>query len=478
MFFFVTYIKGKIDKKSLNYYTTSQRPSLRIDSNKNIDMNFKIRFVPSFFGDGIKSETEFFDRQLFTLKTTIYLTFVFKAIFWGLGFLGPNNSPHIPTNLVTILASCIPAFIFFKINRVEWAKFFAYFPTIFIQTLSSYYVLLEHLPYGYAELALLPYVTACILFYDGPIVVFGVALNIVFYIGIKIVRFQLYHLSPDELFLDFTMSMLAYTSVIIITNLYKNDFHILKNNNDTFNAQKQIIEHQADNLKALNATKDRLFGIIAHDLRSPLSALINIIQLLDNKRISSDEFRELSGRLGQNVHGLHSMLENLLQWSLSQLEGTKPIIKPFKINDVSTETVAFFKELTIQKQVNLVLETTLEAEVLGDEAQIKTVLRNLVNNALKFTPIVGQISVNQVVKDNFVLITVTDTGVGISEKELALIFSSPTIKVGTAGEKGTGFGLSLSKELIDKNGGSIKAESSVGKGTTITIALPVYIPQN
>lgn len=389
--------------------------------------------------------------------------------------LDSHRSPYLPTNAVTIVVSCLPAFYFLHKKRLNYAKFFAYFPTIFIQALSSYYVLLEGFSYGNAELALLGYVGACIIFYEKSMAFWGTVINIILFIAVKFARFKLYPVSIHELILDLTMSITTYTVIIILANLYKKDFFTLKDNNDKLSEQKQIIESQAKNLKAINSTKDRLFSIIAHDLRSPLSSLKGVIQLLNNESISKEEFKELSKRLEGNVDSIHEMLENLLLWSLSQMDSLKPNIRPFDFNFIVDETVVLFKEVFTQKNITLTNTSSIKKEALGDEYYIKTVLRNILNNAIKFTPENGQILIESEVKNNFIYLKISDTGVGITKEELLVFFSNPKIKMGTAGEKGTGFGLSLCKELVEKNGGFISVDSEYGKWTTIEISLPLVM---
>jgi two-component system, sensor histidine kinase and response regulator len=173
------------------------------------------------------------------------------------------------------------------------------------------------------------------------------------------------------------------------------------------------------------------------------------------------------------VNNVHGMLENLLLWSLSQMGGIKPNVKPFDLNLIIEETVLLFEEISVQKQIDLRHHSTIHFQALGDEYQIRTVLRNLLNNALKFTPSHGQISINSSIKGQFINLKISDSGIGIERTDLAQIFSNPKLKTGTAGEKGTGFGLFLCKELIEKNGGSVDVNSEFGKGTTIEILLPI-----
>jgi signal transduction histidine kinase len=250
---------------------------------------------------------------------------------------------------------------------------------------------------------------------------------------------------------------------------------VLKGNIKELNLRKQIIEAQSEELQLINSTKNRLFSIIAHDLRSPLSSLKGVMGLIDDESISQQEFKELSKLIAQNVDNLSGMLENLLLWSLSQMEGIKPNIAPVELNFIIDETVLIFNHSSMQKQINLTNNSATNLRALGDEYQIKTVLRNLINNAIKFTPSQGQIDINSTIKGQFVHLKITDSGVGIERNDLVQIFSNPKIKAGTAGEKGTGFGLFLCKELIEKNGGSIEIDSEFGKGTTVDILLPLVV---
>jgi signal transduction histidine kinase len=166
------------------------------------------------------------------------------------------------------------------------------------------------------------------------------------------------------------------------------------------------------------------------------------------------------------------MLENLLIWSLSQMESIKPKIRPFDLSIIVEETIVLFREISFQKQINMHNEMGENIPTYADEQQIKMVLRNLLNNAIKFTPNDGNIAISANIREHVVNIKIRDSGIGIKEEDLAMIFSNPKLNRGTAGEKGTGFGLFLCKELIEKNGGSIDIKSEFKKGTTIDIVLP------
>ncbi len=429
------------------------------------------------FIDEPKLHTTFVIRQNLVIRIAFWLgfsiNFIYMIIVW-------NNKAirdlfPVPINAINILFSFIPCYYFLKTNRIQYAKFFVYFPSIIFQTIAAYLLLKANFPYENAELALIPYAGFPIIVYRKSLSIIGVALSIALFIFIKIIKYQLLPISAFEFSLDLAMSFACYVITIFLAYFYKFDFMKLKGNNDLLNSQKLIIESQTEELKVLNTTKDRLFSIIAHDLRSPLSSLKGVMQLLDNEYISKEEFKELSKRLQQNVDNVHGMLENLLLWSLSQMEGIKPNVKPFNLNFIIDETVLLFKEISLQKQIEINIQSPQILQAIGDEYQIRTILRNLLNNALKFTPSLGQIIIDSSVKGQFVNLKISDSGVGIERNDLAQIFSNPKLKTGTAGEKGTGFGLFLCKELIEKNGGSIGVNSEFGRGTTIDILLPVMV---
>jgi signal transduction histidine kinase len=418
--------------------------------------------------------TTFVNRQNLAIRIAFWLgfsiNFIYMIIIWN------NKAIHeitpVPINVFNILFSFVPCYYFLKTNQLKYAKFFVYFPPIIFQTISTYAIILANLPFESGELALIPYAGFPIIVYRKSPRVIGVVFNIALFLFIKITKYQLFPISIFEFNLDLAMSFSCYVIIIFLAYFYQFDFLKLKENNDTLNTQKLIIESQAEELKVLNSTKDRLFSIIAHDLRSPLSSLKGVMQLLENEFISKEEFSQLSKRLQENVDNVHGMLENLLLWSLSQMDGIKPNVKNFDLNFVIEETVVLFKEVFTQKQINLTNNSSLNLQALGDEYQIRTVLRNLLNNAIKFTPQNGQIEIVSSVEKHFVNLKISDTGMGIRKEDLAQIFSNPKLNNGTAGEKGTGFGLFLCKELIEKNGGSIEIKSEFKKGTTIEILLP------
>ena len=242
----------------------------------------------------------------------------------------------------------------------------------------------------------------------------------------------------------------------------------LEKQNETL--AKQVGEQTAE-LQNLNNTKDRLFSIIGHDLRSPIASLKGIIELIDNQELSRQEFQDLLKHLQKNVDNVYVMLENLLQWSLSQMKGFKPNLKGFEVNKMIDETIELFREIAQQKQIDLRCDIPKNLVIFADENHVQTILRNILNNAIKFTPQKGQIAVSGEILHNFVALKISDSGVGIEKEDLPTIFSKPRLKTGTSGEKSTGIGLILCRELIEQNRGQITVENNYDCGTTFSIVL-------
>jgi len=241
----------------------------------------------------------------------------------------------------------------------------------------------------------------------------------------------------------------------------------------TLQRNKKKIEQQKLELSQLNTTKDRLFSIIAHDLRGPITTFKGILSLLGDDSLSQKEFIDLSKPLNQSVDNLHAMLDNLLLWSFSQMNGLKPQMKTLKVGEFLNEAINLVQEIAKGKNIDIQREISAGLTIFADENNMSTIVGNLINNALKFTAQHGKILIKAYQQNNWVKLEIIDSGVGIKPEELSTLFSFPKLKTGTAGEKGTGLGLILCNELIEQNGGKISVASEYGNGTSFTITLPV-----
>jgi PAS domain S-box-containing protein len=239
--------------------------------------------------------------------------------------------------------------------------------------------------------------------------------------------------------------------------------------------QKQELQAQSEYLTALNKTKDRLFSIISHDLRNPMMGLKGLLELFNQDAITPGEFQELTFKLQGSLDGLQNTLENLLQWSARQMNGITTNPKQMNLTESGNEVIRLFTATAQSKQVHLFNLIKPATWVFADENHVQLILRNLISNALKFTPEEGMVTVMSRNRETFVEICIIDTGVGMDEETITHLFQDEVAQsqYGTKGERGTGLGLNLCREMIKKNRGRIWIKSAVGKGSSFIFTLPV-----
>lgn len=253
--------------------------------------------------------------------------------------------------------------------------------------------------------------------------------------------------------------------------------NLLLNQNKKINEQRIEIAKQNDELLESNKTKDRLFQIIAHDLRSPLVSMDSITHLIPFwiEEQDFESLKKLSKTMELSVNNVLSLVDNLLNWALNQ-QGKFPY-KPENLNlkENIIETIEVYKPIAEIKNVDLHFTCKNDVMVFADRNMLFTVMRNLLNNAVKFTPEKGEIVVGIECDQQFAKIWVKDSGIGIPQdkKEMAFELANGQGK-GTKGETGKGLGLFFCKEFVNMNNGDIYIESEKGKGTTITFTLPLF----
>jgi signal transduction histidine kinase len=249
----------------------------------------------------------------------------------------------------------------------------------------------------------------------------------------------------------------------------------LTQSKEEIESQKDLVEKQNIQLQTANITKDKLFSIVSHDLRSPIGSLKNLMDLIGNNQVTPDEFMSIFyPKLSSSISGIHDTLDNLLHWSYSQMGGIKISPQNIHIQDIINENFALFAEVAKVKQIRLNQQIPPHTYIFADVNQVKLILRNLINNSLKFTPEGGEINVAAQLEENFVAITVADTGIGMTEEQVKSLFNNQ-LQVSTRGtrdEKGIGLGLLLCKEMVEKNGGYIEVSSTLFKGSAFVIHLP------
>jgi signal transduction histidine kinase len=229
-----------------------------------------------------------------------------------------------------------------------------------------------------------------------------------------------------------------------------------------------------EELAELNAVKNKLLSIIGHDLRSPISTLIGFVDLLRNADLPPDKVRYFSSQMADSLKQTSNLLDNLLFWAKTQMEGLKADGRSFDLVPVLEQNSRLAMSRAEKKKITvLTAGTDVPVMVYADEVMIDMVIRNLVDNALKFSRENDTVSLSIAFTPENVAITISDTGLGIPLENQHRIFTSISYTTtGTSREKGSGLGLSLCKEMIDKNGGKIWFDSEPGKGTSFTFTLP------
>ena len=239
------------------------------------------------------------------------------------------------------------------------------------------------------------------------------------------------------------------------------------------------LKKYSEELESLNSSKDKFFSIISHDLRNPFNSLLGFSELLANniEDLTEQEIKDSAKTLNRTAHNLFNLLTNLLEWSKLQ-NGTFKIEKTeIILSEVINYTLDAFSESIRAKDIAIMRETESEVKVFADRNMIDSAVRNLISNAIKFSNTGGIITIGCIANGKAAELFVTDSGVGIPEEDQERIFKieKQFSTEGTNNEKGTGFGLLLCKEMVEKNGGSIRFKSKKDEGSTFTISLPLIV---
>lgn len=245
----------------------------------------------------------------------------------------------------------------------------------------------------------------------------------------------------------------------------------------TANLNRRITE-QNEELARLNEVKDRMFSIIGHDLRAPVNSLVSFMQLLEGEQLSPERISKYAEVLSGNLSYTTSLLENLLNWARTQMQGVQPQLVKIELRSLVSEIVYGITSDATRKQIHLNLTEGPSVHTLADINMLSLVLRNLIGNAVKYTPIGGSISVSINQQAGKAHIRITDTGVGIPPEILSQLNGTANTGVlkstqGTAKEKGTGLGLMLCKTYIAQMGGTWQLSPHENIGTCIDVYLPV-----
>ena len=242
-------------------------------------------------------------------------------------------------------------------------------------------------------------------------------------------------------------------------------------------AAKRIIEKQNAELRATLNNRDKMYSVIAHDLRSPMASIRMVLNLLVQTAtpdVLGPELYTLLDQANRESEEVHDLLDNLLKWTKSQTGRLNVVTQDLDLNDIIPGVVDIFEMIAQTKHIKLDLQRTDQPlVVLADNDMLKTVVRNFMSNAIKFSPEDSTIEILMGTEGDFAKVSVRDHGVGIAADRIDTIFHKVETTYGTGGEEGSGLGLQLCQDFARKNGGDCTVESVEGQGSTFSVLIPL-----
>ena len=255
--------------------------------------------------------------------------------------------------------------------------------------------------------------------------------------------------------------------------LQKQNDVIEKNNHelDHLNSRLQSQKHE---LEEINLLKDKLFSIISHDIRSPLVSFSAYLSFLQAGEIPEDSIKALNNEVMERLNLTLNFVDNLIEWAQGQIQGTNRISELINLKHTCDEMLGFYQPQADMKNIKLINTVSPNINVYTNAGMVKMILRNLISNAIKFSFKDSSINISAETDEHFVIIHVADTGIGMREEDLAQLFSGKNYsRMGTSNEKGSGLGLTLCKEFLQKNNGTMWVDSEENKGSTFSFKIPI-----
>ncbi|MDQ3073571.1 MAG: HAMP domain-containing histidine kinase [Bacteroidota bacterium] len=266
--------------------------------------------------------------------------------------------------------------------------------------------------------------------------------------------------------------VLAFITLIAVLLLKSNK--LSKKNFADLQEKSGLVSEHKKQLEELNKVKDKLFSIISHDFRGPLNRLKGILGLMQQGVIGPEEWPMLSASLQEDVNNTSDLLDNLLYWARNQLYGFHPNPIPLDIKDIIEDNIEVMQKQAVNKGISLRSEVRDSTMIYADPEIVKIVFRNLLTNAIKFSSLADEVVISTESTEKKVVVSVADKGRGIDpEKQKQLFKFGIHSTSGTANEVGTGLGLVLCREFIEKSGGEIWVQSDENKGSTFSFSLPL-----
>ncbi|MCK7553930.1 HAMP domain-containing histidine kinase [Chitinophaga sedimenti] len=408
-------------------------------------------------GTGVRPGMSFIEARRTRLLNLIALpTIPFMTYFACLNFT-QERYVLATVNLLT-LGGNLATFILHKAHRYLSARLFIILYSIVLYTFAGVYF------QNGAEFFLLNILIVTLLVYDKPWVRWTISMLI-------ITCFLIIHFLPQEAaFARDVPAQRHWANVgmaLIFIPLALSYFKQLHTD------YQQITENQRKALAAMNRDKEKMFSIVAHDIRSPLATLEGLLEMFNVGEYTEQEMREAASILHKKIGPLSSTLDNLLRWSIGQMKGIRTRPEEFLVSPLLQEVLDLLEPALKQKDLRISNQVTTDSVLYADSDQTAVILRNLISNALKFSHPGGTIYLSSYQDGSRQFIEVRDEGVGMSVEQMANIFSIRAEPAyGTRGERGTGLGLMLCREFAEQNGGNLVVKSIEGEGTSFLLEMP------
>lgn len=283
------------------------------------------------------------------------------------------------------------------------------------------------------------------------------------------------------------MSLLAISLMVIISIVYYNSRQkhrlnqLLQQKNNSIAAQKTRIEAQNRSLQEINTSKDQLFSVISHDLKSPFASIMGTFELIRQGMLNRDEQESVMQELNLKVSHVFDMLNNLLYWANSQQKGIQPNMRRVDLPAVVDDVLTVSHFIASEKNIEIIHQSRDYQPVYADLDHVRIIIQNLVGNAIKFTPRTGTITIDYSEEINYLQIHVRDSGVGIQPELIRQILhqeQTPTSQRGTNNEKGTGLGLMLVRRFAEINQAKLQIQSTPGEGSDFSVCFQKWGNQN
>lgn len=272
----------------------------------------------------------------------------------------------------------------------------------------------------------------------------------------------------------FILSLIGLGIAILAAILIYRSNKRSRNLNIKLAKQTETLSKSQSNLNLINSNQEKLFSIVGHDLRGPIVSLKELVGLSLENSSGEGYFKRFAPKLKKDLDHIHFMLDNLLNWGQTQMRGATLNAENIDIKDEIDEILRLFQNNKKEKNITINNHVKNETKTFADLNHFIIIVRNIISNAIKFTRENGTIAINSIENNKEISITIVDNGIGMSTEVLDKLFNNSKYysTFGTNNERGTGIGLLLCKEMIEKNNGSIKVESAVGKGSKFIINLP------